>query len=147
ELKQQRSVLKRLETLSGKKVLTARDWLFIHYGSVLLKQSESAGSGGKFGAVMDDYAEVARTLLIFRVVLEGLGAEYDVIEYYSSLSRPLAHALGELLGLPNDLYAGPNREERALLLMGWASDIIGPHQVFVEHSPLRNLFAYALTWH
>lgn len=146
ELKHQRIVARRLELLSKKPVLTARDWLYIHYGSILLEQNDAPGSGGKFGPVDAGYMEIARTLLVLRGVLEGLGAEYDVIEYYSSLSRPLSHALAELLGVPYELYRGPNQEEHALLVMGWGSDIIGPHESFVALEKQRNIFSYALTW-
>ncbi len=146
ELAHQQAVLSRLELLQKRKQLSARDWMYIHYGSVLIKQNSQESSGGKFGPLMDDYAEIARTLLILRGILERLGATYDMIEYYSSLSRPLAHALAELLGLPFDLYGGANREERALLVMGWGSDLIGPHKSFIASEPVRSIFTYALTW-
>lgn len=146
ELAHQRRVHKRLEALASKPSLSARDWLYIHYGSVLLNENRERGTGGKFGQILNDYPQIARTLLVLRGVLEGLGQVFDVVEYYSTLSRPLAQAFADLLSLPSELYGGPKREERALLIMSWASDIIGPHELFTEHQKQRSIFAYGLTW-
>lgn len=141
----QRQALKRLEQLAQKKVLSARDWLYIHYGSLLLKQNDEQNSDGKFGQLLDDYTEVAKTLLVLRGTLEALGQTFDTVEFYSSLSRPLAQALGEIMGLPCEIYKGANRDERALMVMAWSSDIIGPHESFTAHQGQRSIFAYALT--
>jgi tetratricopeptide (TPR) repeat protein len=145
ELSQQKLVLKRLEQFNRKKVLSARDWLYIHYGSALLKQSDDQNAGGKFGQLLDDYTECAKTLLLLRGMLEGLGQTFEFVEYYSTLSRPLAQALAEILGLPCEIYKGANRQEQALLVMAWGSDILGPHESFKDHQPQRSIFAYALT--
>jgi hypothetical protein len=52
--------------------------------------------------------------------------------------------MSELLELQCDSYKGPDRPDRALLMMAWATDITGPHQSFVETSERRTLFAYGL---
>jgi len=145
EIGRQKLAIRRLEDLKDKSDLTARDWLFVHYGSVLLTQSNEPGNRGRFKAVWNDYKRVASTLLILRGVLEGLGVQFDVVEYYSPLSRPLARALSELLGIEAESYKGPQRDERALLVMAWASDIIGPHEAFVGHQSKRSIFAYGLS--
>src|SRR6185295_9187192 len=94
--------------------------------------------------LLEDYTRVASVLVLLRGELEGLGQSFDVVEYYSPLSRPLAEALGEMLGVPIEIYKGP-REENALLIMAWAGDIIGPHESFVRKDPRRTLFAYSVT--
>jgi hypothetical protein len=48
------------------------------------------------------------------------------------------------MSLPAKIYSPT--DERALLMMGWASDIIGPHEVFVDRATPRSIFSYALTW-
>ncbi len=146
ELDHQRVALARLESLGARPKLSPRDWLYVHYGSILLTESADKASGGKFGLLWNEYADVARQLVVLRGVLEGLGVTFDVVEHYSSLSRPLAHAMAELLGVPYELYKGPKRDERALLMMAWASDIIGPHESFIAHEMQRSIFAFGLTW-
>jgi len=47
--------------------------------------------------------------------------------------------------LPLDSYRGPDRPDQALLVMKWASDIVGPHQVFQGNASNRMIFAYGLT--
>lgn len=144
EVSNQQAVLARLKALSNKKSLTARDWLYIHYGSVLINQNKDS-KAGTYGQISETYSTIARTLIILRGLLDSLGCEYDVVEYYSSLSRPLAASLAELMDLPCDIYRGANRQERALLVMAWASDMVGPHEVLAPHTPLRSIFTYCLT--
>jgi hypothetical protein len=72
--------------------------------------------------------------------------EFEVIEYYNPVSKPLARILSELMQLPFDSYKGPDRPERALLVMARATDIIGPHKAFIDTSEKRTLFAYGLPW-
>lgn len=142
---QQQIVVSRLQELNVKANLNARDWLYIHYGCVLLDQSSLPGSQGKFDAVWNDYTSIASTILVLRGVLDGLGVNFEVIEFYSPLSRPLAQAIGELMQLPVEGYKGPQRQDRALLVMCWASDIIGPHESFTSHQNERSIFAYGLS--
>lgn len=172
ELAHRKSVLKRLEKFSSKSALTSRDWLYILYGSMLLNKGEPTG---KAGLILDapglrlapqdsvpdssffgdatpgrasgtiDYKEIATTLLVLKQVFDALGIDIEVVEYYSLLSRPLAEALGRLMDIPVDSYKGPDRQDRALLMMAWASNIIGPHKSFASTSPRRHLFAYGLT--
>ena len=138
-------VIKRLEKFDGRHQMEMRDWVYSLYGSVLLSDTTPKDMSGKPRAVAADYPGVASTILILSGLLKELGLEYDVIEYYSPLSRPLAEALAAVMDLPLDSYKGPDRKESALLVMAWASDIIGPHRSFVQHSPRRTLFAYGLT--
>jgi tetratricopeptide (TPR) repeat protein len=146
--------LKRLEQLKAKSTLSSRDWLYIMYGSIIL--SEPLGragraldqlamdTAGKSGAAAPDYSEVAWTLLVLSKLLCELGMEFDVVEFYSPLSRPLAEALAHIMELPVQGYRGPGRADRALLVMAWARNIIGPHKSFIPHSNKRTLFAYGL---
>ena len=144
-LSHQTTVVRRMEALADRPLLAARDWLYAQYGTILLAQSDDPARQGKFGAIWNDYAGVATVLLMLRGLLEGLGVNFHIVEFYSSLSRPLAECLGELLDLPVEPYRGPSRAERALLVMAWASDIIGPHESFIPHMEQRSLFAYGLT--
>ncbi len=173
ELVHRKGVLKRLERLSKRTELTSRDWLYILYGSMLLGKGEPTGKaslvldapglrqapGGKSeddktifkdatagtAAGTIDYKEIAKTLLVLKQVFYALGVDIEIIEYYSLLSKPLAEALGRIMDLPVDIYKGPDRVDKALLVMAWASNIIGPHKTFIPTSPKRILFAYGLT--
>ena len=55
----------------------------------------------------------------------------------NAVPLPLAEALGATMDLPSEPYKGPDRKNTALLMMAWASDIIGPHKTFVQHSARR----------
>jgi len=140
ELSHRKTVLKRLEELSSRQTLTARDWLYTLYGALLLHP------GYKSGESKEDFKSIASTVLVLRGVLEGLRLEVEVIEYYNPMSKPLARLISELMELPLDSYKGPDRPDRALLVMAWATDVIGPHQAFIETSERRTLFAYGLPW-
>lgn len=141
-LSHQKMVLHRLRSLPEKKSLSARDWLFVQYGSVLLdRKADREGSG----PVLADYQSIAEKLITLRDFLDGLGESFEVVEYYSVLSRPLAIALAELMGIASDSYRGDSRVERALTVMAWASDLIGPHQAFAANEHRRSLFAFGLT--
>ncbi len=59
-------VVKRLESVSGKNLLNARDWLYILYGSVLLKSST------RQNRVKEDPASIGQMLAILKGVVEGL---------------------------------------------------------------------------
>ena len=85
-------------------------------------------------------------LALLKGLLDGLYVDFEVVEFYGSQSRPLARALAELLEIPFDSYKGPDRAEKALLTMTWASDIIGPHRSFANTEERRSLFCYSLTW-
>lgn len=144
EVDLRRWVLKRMERFDCN-APGVRDWVFSLYGSILLSETSPRDLSGKPMTVATDYTGVASTLLILRGLLQEVGCEFDVIEYYSPLSRPLAEALARLMDLPAAPYGGPERSERCLLVIAWASDIVGPHRTFSEHSANRSIFAYGLT--
>ncbi len=177
ELAHRKVVLKRLEEVGGRQELNARDWLYTLYGSVLLRPQTNAaqhkdgaskseecqkhehspqpttGQGlnlskiTQTGQTPDDRKLIALTMLLLRGVLEGLRLEVEVIEFYNPASKPLARILAELMELQADSYKGPDRPERALLMMAWATDITGPHQAFIETGEKRTIFAYGLPPH
>lgn len=145
ELALRKWVIKRLEKFEASQHLNIRDWVYSLYGSVLLSDTTPKDLSGKPRNLAADYPGVASTLLVLNGFVKELGLRYDVVEYYSPLSRPLAEALAVIMDLNAEPYRGPGRKETALLVMAWASDIIGPHKTFVPHSPRRTLFAYGLT--
>lgn len=144
EVALRRWVLRRMEEfeLSSPGI---RDWVFSLYGSILLSETSPRDLSGKPMTVATDYTGVASTLLVLRGFLQEIGCEFDVIEHYSALSRPLAEALARLMDLPAAPYGGSEQSERSLLIIAWASDIVGPHRTFTTHSPNRSIFAYGLT--
>lgn len=134
-------VVKRLASKSSKSILNARDWLYILYGSVLLKISKRQ-DGQK-----EDAASIGHTLAILKGVMQGLCVDQpEVIEFYGPQSRPLAQAMAEFLEISMSAYQGPGQKNPALLTMTWASDIIGPHKSFVAKQKDRHLFSYGLSW-
>lgn len=139
ELHHRKIVLKRLELMGNKQTFTPRDWQFVLYGGILLRTEEHVHQ-------KEDLTSIASTLAILKGVLEGLRIEFEAVEYYNSNARPLARILAELMEIPVDSYKGPHRPDRALLILSWATDIIGPHQAFVEHLHTRSIFSYGLTW-
>lgn len=162
EVAHRKMVLKRLERFRNKPALTPRDWAFVLYGTVVLsepgleelsiaRQHQDAFSGllrdtaGKSGANTPDYQAVAWTLLVLEKLLAELGHEFEVIEFYSPLSRPLAEAMAHKLDLPCKSFRGENTTDRTLMIMAWAPNIIGPHRNFVRNSRKRVLFAYGLS--
>jgi Flp pilus assembly protein TadD len=138
ELAHRKVVLKRLESFSAQYNFTARDWLYVLYGGILLRNKEQLAKS--------DEVAIVSNMLILRGLLEGLRIDLEVIEYYNPLSKPLAMLLSRMMELPLDSYKGPDRPERALLVMAWATDIIGPHQAFIEQGERRVLFSYGLDW-
>lgn len=140
ELNHRKIVLKRLELLGNKQTLTPRDWEFVLYGGILLRTGEAHEHK------KEDFMSIASTLAILKGVLEGLRIEYEAVEYYNPNARPLARILAQLMEIPCDSYKGPHRPDRALLIMAWATDIIGPHEAFIEHMQSRSIFSYGLTW-
>lgn len=145
EILLRRWVLKRLEKFDPAHQLTVRDWLYSLYGAVLLSDTTPKDLSGKPREIAADYPGVATTLAILHGLLRELGLNFDLVEYYSPLSRPLAEALASIMDLHAAPYGGPERKETALLVMAWASDIIGPHKAFVPHSKRRTIFAYGMT--
>jgi tetratricopeptide (TPR) repeat protein len=139
ELAHRKMVLKRLESLGNRSELTARDWLYVLYGSVLLRTQPSPST--------DSINEVAESMLFLRGVLEGLRMEIEIVEYYNPSSKPLARILSELMDIPFDSYKGPDRPEKTLLMMAWATDMIGPHRALIDISDHRTMFAYGLPRH
>ena len=83
--------------------------------------------------------------MILKGVLEGLSLVPEAVEFYNPNSRPLAAVLARLFDTQLDSYRGPDRPDRALLVMDWATDIIGPHNVFVGNMPNRSIFAFGIT--
>ena len=140
ELAHRKTVLRRLEELTNKPELSARDWYYVLYGGVLIDPSYRIDNRN------EDYTSIASTLLVLKGLMDGLRVEAEVIEYYSLKSKPLAKLISGIMDLPLDSYKGPGRPERALLVMAWAGDIIGPHRAFIEHTDRRSLFAYGLEW-
>jgi Flp pilus assembly protein TadD len=138
EVAHRKVVLKRLEGFANKKVLSAQDWLFVLYGGILLRPNRKPD--GK----PEEIKAIAETLLIVKGFLEGMHGEIETIEYYNTQSRPLARALSDLMEIPLEPYKGPSRPEKALLVMDWATDIIGPHESFVDNLGKRIIFAYGL---
>jgi tetratricopeptide (TPR) repeat protein len=138
ELAHRKTVLKRLERMQNKSVFTHRDWLYILYGSILLRPQLELGS------TVEGPQKIAMTLALLKGLFQGLRVDVEIVEYYSTYSRPLAKMLAELLSISSDSYKGPNRPERTLLVMSWAADIIGPHRSFMENNYQRLLFAYGL---
>lgn len=145
ELAHRRIVLRRLEAINDKPVLSTRDWLYVHYGTVLVTPPSASGAPRPESPLSHDYASIGARLVALKGVLDGLGEKFELVEFYNPLSRPLAQAFADLTGLPCEGYKRPERPERALLVMAWAGDIIGPHQSFVAHKENRSIFAYALS--
>ena len=141
ELMHRQVVIKRLESLSSKSVLNARDWLYILYGSVLLRPSIRQHK------VKEDPTSIGQMLAILKGVIGGLCVDQpEAVEFYGWQSRPLAQALSEFFEIPMSAYKGPERKRPALLTMTWASDIVGPHKSFTSKQRDRHLFSYALSW-
>lgn len=136
ELAHRKIVLRRLEGFAGRANLTVRDWLYILYGSILLRTVD------RF--IPEDATSVASMLAIIKGVLEGLRIDIEVVEHYSLKSKPIAGVLGELMEIPTDSYRGPDRPDRALLIINWAGDLIGPHRALTANTDQRILFAYGL---
>lgn len=139
ELAHRRMVLTRMETLKSKKKFNRRDWLYVLYGSILLRPQI------KVAEPKEDLSNVAAMLVVLRGLLSGLACDLEGMEYYSLRSRPMTTALGQIMELPFDAYRGPDRPDQVLLLMSWTTDILGPHSVFIENSLKRALFAYGLS--
>lgn len=139
EFSHRQTVLKRLSRLSHKKILNERDWFFILYGSILLRPGKSLPEGKL------ELKHVASTLVILNGLLSGLAVQEEGIEYYSLRSKPMASVFSELCELPVDSYRGPDRPDKCLLMMSWTTDILGPHQVFINNNEQRGLFALAIS--
>jgi len=144
ELHHREIVIKRLERLQRKKQLTERDWLYALYGTVELHPSDST-AGTTTPASKETFKSIAVTLQTLKGVLEGLSLVPEAIEFYNPDSRPLAAVLARLFDVQLDSYRGPDRPDHALLVMDWASDIIGPHEAFVRNAPNRSMFAFGLS--
>ena len=138
EVGHRKVVLNRMEPFTNKKSLTPQDWLFILYGGILIRPKRNMEGSP------DDHKGIAETLLIVKGFLEGMESEIETIEYYNTQSRPLARALADLMEVPLEPYKGPSRPEKALLVMDWAVDIIGPHESFINNTGKRIVFAYGL---
>lgn len=148
EVAHRKKVIQRLDQLRWKQSLSSRDWVYSLYGSLLVapeikkKEAQTAPT-----AVVqhreETHSQIARTLLKVKGVLEGLRLTPEAIEFYSSASRPLAAVLARLLDVPLDSYKGPDRPDHAMLVLDWAPEIIGPHEVFKLNDDNRSIYAYA----
>jgi tetratricopeptide (TPR) repeat protein len=162
EIGHRKTVLRRLELFQSKSRLSPRDWLFVLYGTVILhdpamedlRKAIKTGvfTGIAFDTTKDDvppgslsYKDIAWTLLVLEKLLLHLGYEFDVIEFYSPLSRPLAEAMSHITNLPVRSFGGESSTDRALMIMAWGPNIIGPHKSFMANSKRRVLFAYGLS--
>lgn len=126
--------------MRSKAKLNTRDWLFALYGSVLLRPSTTEDK------TKEDSHSIGQMLAVMKGVLDGLSALPETIEFYGPQSRPLAQSLAEFLEIPITSYKGPDQPVQALLVMSWASDIIGPHKSFMTKEKNRSIFSYGLTW-
>ena len=144
ELLHREVVIKRLERMARKKELTERDWLYALYGTVELEPSDTNGTA-KRSSTKESYKSIAATLVILKGVLQGLDLVPEAVEFYNPNSRPLAAVMARLFEVQLDSYKGPDRPDHALLVMEWATDIIGPHEAFVGNMTNRSMFAFGLT--
>jgi hypothetical protein len=144
ELAHRKVVLQRLDKLRWKPELSNRDWLYALYGTVVLRQ-DSDTTGSDTEPLVENYKSIAATMLVAKGVLEGLRHSPEVVEFYSPNSRPLAAVLARLLDVPLESYKGPDRPDRALMVIDWGSEIIGPHEAFSINSANRSIFAYGLS--
>ncbi|MBX3152536.1 hypothetical protein KF728_20425 [Candidatus Obscuribacterales bacterium] len=144
ELLHREVVIKRLERMARKKQLTERDWLYALYGTVELQPSDVGGSSANQQS-KESYKSIAATLVILKGVLDGLQLVPEAVEFYNPNSRPLAAVMARLFDVQLDSYKGPDRPDHALLVMEWATDIIGPHEAFVGNMTNRSMFAFGLT--
>jgi tetratricopeptide (TPR) repeat protein len=140
EVAQQKMIIKRLSEFSKGNELSVRDWLYALYGSVGLNNQNAQDENGVL-----PYGEIARTLVTLVGLMSELGESFAAIEFYNLYAKPLAEALGELMGLPVQSFQGAQRSDRALCVIAWASEIVGPHQSFIDHDDKRTLFAYGLS--
>jgi tetratricopeptide (TPR) repeat protein len=138
EVAHRKLVMRRFEGLGSRATLTARDWLYVLYGSVLLR------SIPRLDNMPEDYRSAASMLVILKGVLDGLRIEFEAAEYYNVQSRPFAKMFSELSEISCDSYRGPARPEHALLIIPSAKDLIGPHESFIQNSLKRSLFSYNL---
>jgi hypothetical protein len=53
--------------------------------------------------------------------------------------------MAHILDLPARSFGGEDSRDRALMIMAWAPNIIGPHKSFITNSNRRVLFAYGLS--
>lgn len=143
ELHHREVVIKRLEKLQRKKELTERDWLYALYGTIELQPAQGSADATRSNH-KESYKSIASTMSILKGVLEGLRMVPEAVEFYNPDSRPLAAILARLFDIQLDSYRGPDRPDHALLVMDWASDIIGPHEAFIGNTPNRSMFAFGL---
>lgn len=160
EIEQRKVVLKRLESFQKKEHLTPRDWLYTLYGTLVLSEpnptefhpsTKLAAMDGLFADTLEkcgsntpDYKAVAWTLVVLEKLLGELGFEFDVVEFYSPMSRPLAEAMAHIMNLPAKSFRGADSKDRSLMLMCWAPNIIGPHKSFLNNNN-RVLFSYGIS--
>lgn len=141
ELELRKLVVERLEEcLKGKNFnsLSPQDWYYILYGGVLLAPPDRIHE-----SFIASYDQIALLLLQLAGLLRELGQHFEVVEYYSELSKPIATAFGEIIQKPVQHYKGTAQNKRALLIMAWAGDIVGPHESFINIEANRTIFALA----
>jgi tetratricopeptide (TPR) repeat protein len=147
QLGQQKLVIERFKLLADKETFDARDWYYILYGGLLIQKSSAetvAADSSSHDPQACDYDKIAETLCALAQLLSEIKEKFASVEYYNQDAKPLAACLGEVMSLPVESYQGPDRTGRALLVLAWAAEVIGPHKSFVELDDKRTIFALAL---
>lgn len=143
ELANRKLSLRRLELLSSKPSLNARDWFFILYGGLLLEDLSLSGIAHADTAG-SEMSKVAEAVLAMRGAMDAVGMEFDMIEYHSHSARPLAEALGRLLDLPVEAISDFSRLDRTLLVIAWGEELIDSFRMLTRNDGYRVLFAYGI---
>lgn len=143
ELANRRFVLRRLELLSAKPMLNARDWYFILYGGLLLADQTLAGMAHA-DVSGNEMHKVAEAVLSMRGAMEAVGLEFDMIEYHSASARPLAESVGRLLDLPVEPISDFSRTDRTLLVVAWGEELIDSFRQLSRNDGFRTIFAYSI---
>lgn len=143
ELANRRLSLRRLEVLSSKPSLNARDWFFILYGGLLLEDLSLSGIAHA-DTTGSEMLKVAEVVLSMRGAMDAVGLEFDMIEYHSHSARPVAEALGRLLDLPVEAISDFSRTDRTLLVIAWGEELIDSFRMLTRNDGYRVLFAYGI---
>ncbi|GJM22566.1 MAG: hypothetical protein DHS20C15_24810 [Planctomycetota bacterium] len=154
---EQRQTLDALYALHGRArhfpELTAaglREWHFIQHASMLLKTAGGYFEDGSFAGrfeMLDLRVDMVAFLLKRLIdVLAWSGLEHECVVPTSDVAAPLAHALGQELGLPV-LDGLPDRQGRAALLVAANAAELGPLSAgLVRNRRELTVFALNLDW-
>lgn len=150
QLGQQKLVSERFKLVEKKASFDARDWYYVLYGGLLLQGAGGAsdcceGDHGSHEHQAKDYHKIAETLCALSQLLSEIKEKFVAIEYYNQDAKPIAACLADLMSLPVESYQGPDRSGRALLVIAWAAEVIGPHKSFIELDDKRTIFSLALS--